>query len=407
MVDKSIKVDYHLKNMMREQFLKNLRCTLCPAEYSPQKPHNLCQCGAPLFAQYEIDKIKKTIDKNSQEKRVSSIWRYKELLPLQDKEDIISLGEGFTPLIPAEELAKKLEIKKIFIKDESQNPTSSFKARGMSAAVSVAKKYGIKEVCLPSAGNAASALSAYCAKAKMAPHIFIPETVEPEIFSECRSFGADIREVKGLINDCTETMQKDIKYKNWFDLSTLKEPYRIEGKKTMAFELAEQLNWKLPDVIIYPTGGGTGLIGMWKGFNELEKLGWIDEKRPKMISVQSAGCAPIVKAFKEGKEKAEFWHNSKTIASGINVPKPLGDFLILKVLKESKGLALSVEEKDIPKSIKEMSRLTGIFPCPEGAATLTGLKKLMEIGLVKKHDVVVLFNTASGLKYINTLKTLL
>ena len=406
-VDKSIKVDYYLKNDMRENFFKNLKCTLCGASYSPEKPHNLCQCGAPLFARYEIGELKKKLERNSFDKKNLSIWRYKELLPLQDEKEIVSLGEGFTPLIQANDLAEELKIKKLLIKDESQNPTSSFKARGMSAAVSMAKKYGIKDICLPSAGNAASALSAYCAEAKIAAHIFVPEKIEPEILLECRVFGSDIRKVKGAISDCANAMQNDRNYKNWFDLSTLKEPYRIEGKKTMGYELAEQLNWKLPDVIIYPTGGGTGLIGMWKGFDELEKLGFIDKKRPRMISVQSEGCAPIVKAFQQGKEISEFWENSKTIASGINVPKALGDLLILKVLRESKGSAVSVKEEEILKSIKDISQSTGIFPCPEGAATLAGLKKLKQKGLVREDDLVVLFNTASGLKYVNTLKPLL
>jgi threonine synthase len=301
-------------------------------------------------------------------------------------------------------LGKKLGLKKIFIKDESPNPTGSFKARGMSVAVSMAKKLGIKEVCLPSAGNAGGAAAAYSTRAGIGAFIFMPQDTDPCFILECKSYNAQVELVKGVITDCAAVMRERKKGKNWFDLSTLKEPYRVEGKKTMGYELVEQLGWKFPDVVIYPTGGGTGIIGMWKAFEEMEKLGWIKGKKPRLVCVQSEGCAPLVKAFNEGKEFAEKWEKPETIASGIRVPQAIGDFLTLKAIRESKGTAISVTDDEIIKCLKEISETEGILPCPEGAATLAALKKLKKDSKINPEDKIILFNTGTGLKYIESFK---
>jgi len=388
-------------------FLEKLGCTRCKATYSPDQPHNLCKCGAPLFACYKLKEIKKVLKRDDIVNRSPNMWRYRELLPVTEEKEIITMGEGFTPLIRAFNLASKIGLENIWIKDESINPTGSFKARGMSAAISVAKKLGIPEVCLPSAGNAAGAVAAYAARAKMSAFVFMPEDADSCFVLECKSFGAQIELVGGVITDCAERMLKRKKGKNWFDLSTLKEPYRVEGKKTMGYELAEQFDWQLPDWIIYPTGGGTGIIGMWKAFDELEKLGWIKGKKPRLVCVQSQGCAPLIKAFKQGKEVAEKWENPKTIASGIKVPKAIGDFLILKALRESQGTAIAVSDEEILRDLKEISETEGILSCPEGAATLSALKRLREEDKITSDGKIVLFNTGTGLKYIESLKKFL
>lgn len=332
------------------------------------------------------------------------MWRYREVLPIAEEKDIITLGEGFTPLTPAKNLGERVRLKNLWIKDESSNPTGSFKARGMSVAISMAKKLGIREICLPSAGNAAGAAAAYSARAGTNAFVFMPEDTEPCFLSECKSFGAQVELVDGVITDCATKMAKTMKGKNWFDLSTLKEPYRVEGKKTMGYELAEQFGWQLPDVIIYPTGGGTGIIGMWKAFDEMQKLGWVQGKKPRLVCVQSEGCAPIVKAFKEGKEFAKEWKKPETIASGIRVPRAIGDFLILKALRESHGTAVAVSEQEILNSVREIAQTEGILACPEGGATLAGVKRLVEENKVTRDHRIVLFNTGTGLKYIESLK---
>lgn len=385
-------------------YLEKLECTRCKASYSPDQPHNLCTCGAPLFARYKLSEIKENLKREDIAKRPPDLWRYQELLPITEKKERISLGEGFTPLIPAENLGRRLGLEKLWIKDESLNPTGSFKARGMSVAISMAKKLGIKEVCLPSAGNAAGAAAAYSARANIKAFVFMPQDSDPSFVLECQSFGAQVELIDGVITDCAEIMLKRKKGKNWFDLSTLKEPYRVEGKKTMGCELAEQLGWELPNWIIYPTGGGTGIIGMWKAFEELENLGWVKGKKPRLVSVQSQGCAPLVKAFKQGKEFAEEWKNPQTIASGIRVPKAIGDFLILKALRESEGTAIAVPDEEILYSVKEIAQTEGILPCPEGAATLAALKRLKEENKIKPDEKIVLFNTGTGLKYMQSLK---
>lgn len=388
-------------------FLEKLECTRCKADYSPEKPHNLCQCGAPLFARYKLEQIRNKLRREDIGNRLPDLWRYREVLPITEEKEIVSLGEGFTPLIPAISLRKKLGLKKILIKDESPNPTGSFKARGMSVAISVAKKLGIKEVCLPSAGNAGGAAAAYSARAGIGAFVFMPQDTDSCFVQECKSYNAQVELVKGVITDCGARMLERKKGKNWFDLSTLKEPYRVEGKKTMGYELAEQLGWELPDVIIYPTGGGTGIIGMWKAFDEMEKLGWIKGKKPRLVCVQSQGCAPLVKAFNEGKDSAEKWEKPETIASGIRVPQAIGDFLILKAIRESNGTAIAVTDEEILKCIKEISKTEGILPCPEGAATLAALKKLKRENKINPEENIILFNTGTGLKYIDSLKRFL
>ncbi|EQB63607.1 MAG: Threonine synthase [candidate division Zixibacteria bacterium RBG-1] len=384
-------------------FLQNLQCTVCQKEYSKDQALNLCSCGGVLFAVYALKKIAQSFQKKSLAQRPKNLWRYAEFLPVENEGNIVSLGEGFTPIIELENLGKKLGLKNLYLKDESFNPTGSFKARGMSVAVSKAKELNIKKICLPSAGNAASAASCYAAKADLQAYVFMPKDVDFTFVLECRAFGAVVNLVDGLISDAGKMMNQQ-KQPDWFDLSTTKEPYRVEGKKTLGLELAEQLDWELPDVVIFPTGGGVGIIGMWKAFDEMEKVGLIGKKRPRMIAVQAEGCAPLVKAFREKKDRVEEWKNATTIASGLRVPKPFADFIVLKALKESKGEAIAVSDEEIVLSLKEMAQSEGIFPGPEGASSLAGLKKLMAEKKIDKDDKVALFNTGSALKHIETLK---
>jgi threonine synthase len=326
------------------------------------------------------------------------MWRYREVLP---GDDSVSLGEGFTPLLPSR------EYRNVYIKDEGLNPTGSFKARGLCAAVTMAKKYGIKKLAVPSAGNAASALAAYCAAAGIEAHIFMPKDVPTANLVECKAYGAKVTLVDGLISDCARIVNERKQAEGWFDISTLKEPFRVEGKKTMAYEVAEQLNWELPDAIFYPTGGGVGLIGMWKAFDEMEQLGWIDgergKKRPKMISVQAAGCAPVAKAWDEHKRVAEMWQNAQTLAAGLRVPKPYADYIILDILRQSGGTAIAVSDQQIVEAVTEWASREGVFAAPEGAASLAAYKILLSQGFMKPADKVVLFNTGSGLKYIDVI----
>ncbi len=384
-------------------FLTHLECSNCGLEHSSEEPQYVChKCGKPLFARYDLHRVAAETDIYALRDRSPTLWRYWELLPVLKKGNVVSLGEGMTPLLHATGLGKRLGgAGNIWIKDEGQNPTGTFKARGLAMAVSKAKELGMTQLAVPSAGNAAGALAAYGARAGMEIHIFMPEDA-PEINkAESRITGAHVYLVDGLISDAAKMLRQYISDgKKWFDVSTLKEPYRVEGKKTMGFELAEQMGWKLPDVILYPTGGGTGLIGMWKAFDELEAIGWLqDTKRPRMVSVQAIGCAPIVKAFEEGKEEAEFWENAHTMAAGLRVPKALGDFLILRAIRESGGTAVAVTDEEILSAVGELAESEGIFACPEGAATVAGLRKLLENGLVSPDESVILFNTGSGLKY--------
>lgn len=384
-------------------FATDIVCPRCHHRFPLGKIVNLCICGSPLFVHYDLSKMRGKIEKSALNGRCSSLWRYREFLPLRAEENRVSLGEGFTPLIEAPALAAELHIKKIWIKDEAQNPTGSFKDRGLSVAISLAKELGIKKVAIPSAGNAGGALAAYAARAGMEAHVFMPRDTPRANRVEVERYGARLTLVDGLISDCGKLIAERKDGEGWFDLSTLKEPYRLEGKKTMGFEIAEQLDWQLPDVVIYPTGGGTGLIGMWKGFKELEELGWIGAERPRMVSVQAEGCAPIVRAFREGKKSAKPWSNGRTIASGLRVPQAVADFLMLEVIRESKGTALSIADDDMVAAIDQVGHLEGLFFCPEGGAGVAALRRLVTQGWIQRSETVLIFNTASGLKYLDTL----
>ncbi len=372
----------------------HLECSHCAQIYDPNLPQNLCtECGKPLFARYALDKIAQTWDKASLSERDPSMWRYAELLPVVDSRYIVSLNEAITPLLSAQRLAASLGLETLWVKDESRLPTGSFKARGLAMAVSKAKELGLTKLAIPSAGNAATALSSYAAQAGMAAHIFMPQDAPPFNRNTCQLAGANVTLIDGLITDAGKIVAERKADEGWFDVSTLKEPYRVEGKKTMGLEIAEQLNWELPDVIIYPTGGGTGIVGMWKVFQELEAIGWIDAKRPRMISVQSSGCAPIVKAWQDGATEAEPWANAQTTAAGLRVPQAVGDFLILDAIYQSGGAAIAVTDDEIQEAMATLATHEGILACPEGAATVAGLCKLVEAKDIQPENRVVLFNT--------------
>ncbi len=380
----------------------HLECGLCGLKHEAGVLQNLCtECGKPLLVRYDLEKAAGTLTKESLRSRESTLWRYREVLPVDDPRNTVSLGEGWTPLFETDKLAAALPLPlRLFIKDEGQNPTQSFKARGMTAAISMAKELGVKKVAVPSAGNAAGALAAYAAKAGMEAHIFMPSDTPRANIVECEQTGANVTLIDGLITDCGKIVAERKDAEGWFDVSTLKEPYRVEGKKTMGYELAEQFDWRLPDVILYPTGGGTGLIGMWKAFDEMEQMGWIDSKRPRMVSVQSETCAPIVKAFHDGERFADEFENAATVASGLRVPKAIGDFMILDAIRASGGTAVSVTDQELVLAVKEIGSATGIFAAPEGAACLPALRKLIEQELVSEGESVVIFNTGSGVKYL-------
>ncbi len=387
-------------------FLTHLECSMCGKILEADHIWNLCpDCKKPLLARYNLRAAGKTLDPKDISHRESNLWRYRELLPVSDSQYELCLGEGFTPLIKASRLSEILGFEGLFIKDEGINPTGSFKARGLSVATSRAYELGITNFSIPSAGNAAGALSAYAALANIQCNVFMPKDVPFPFIAECRAMGAEVTLVDGLISDAGQIAAKEATQFNRFDMSTLKEPYRLEGKKTMGYEIAEQMNWNLPDVIIYPTGGGTGLIGMWKAFDEMEELGWIGSKRPRMVSVQSSGCAPIVKAFEENKEFAEYWNGATTIAEGLRVPSAIGDFLILRALRESKGSAIAVSDEELMDAAKNIGSTQGLFVCPETAATLVAFKYLRHKGWINDDESVVLFNTGSGLKYAHLWKS--
>ena len=379
----------------------HLECGLCGLRHEAHRLHNLCTaCGKPLLVRYDLERAKMTLTKESLASRRPDLWRYREVLPVEDDKNIVSLGEGWTPLLHAPRLGKRVGIHELYIKDESQNPTQSFKARGMAAAVSMAKELGAPKLAVPSAGNAAGALAAYAARAGLKSYIFMPRDTPRANVVECEQTGAHVTLMDGLITDCGAEVGRRKEKAGWFDVSTLKEPYRVEGKKTLGYEVAEQLNWELPDVIIYPTGGGTGLIGMWKAFDEMERMGWIGSKRPRMVTVQAAGCAPIVRAFETGKRFADEFADATTVASGLRVPKAIGDFLILDALRESGGTAVAVSDEELIAATKEIGAAEGIFCAPEGAACLPALRKLIDVDLVKPDERVVLFNTGAGVKYL-------
>jgi len=381
----------------------HLECAACGLRHEARRLLNLCtECGKPLLVRYDLQQAAETLTKESLKERAPDLWRYREVLPVEHDENVINLGEGFTPLVRASRLGAQVGLSELYIKDEGQNPTQSFKARGMAAAVSMAKELGAKKLAVPSAGNAAGALAAYAARAGLAAHIFMPRDTPRANVIECEQTGAHVTLMDGLITDCGAEVGRRKEAEGWFDVSTLKEPYRIEGKKTMGYELAEQFDWELPDVIIYPTGGGTGLIGMWKAFDEMEAMGWIGPKRPRMVTVQASGCAPIVTAFKEGKRFADEFPNAHTTASGLRVPKAIGDFLIIDALRASGGTAIAVTDAELIAATKEIGAAEGIFCAPEGAACLPALKRLQTDGLVKSEERVVLFNTGSGVKYMES-----
>jgi threonine synthase len=384
----------------------HLECGACGLHHEARRLQNLCsQCGKPLLVRYDLESAARSLTKGALQDRQPDLWRYREVLPVENDENIVSLGEGFTPLLHATRLGSQIGISELYIKDEGQNPTQSFKARGMTAAVSMAKELGVKKLAVPSAGNAAGALAAYAARAGMEAHIFMPKDTPRANVIECEQTGAHVTLMDGLITDCGAEVGRRKEAEGWFDVSTLKEPYRIEGKKTMGYELAEQFGWELPDVIIYPTGGGTGLIGMWKAFDEMEQMGWIGSQRPRMVTVQAAGCAPIVRAFEKGERFAAEFENAHTTASGLRVPKAIGDFLIIDALRASGGTAVSVTDEELIAATKEIGAAEGVFCAPEGAACLPALKKLMSDGWMKANEQVVLFNTGSGVKYLESFST--
>jgi len=385
-------------------FAQEIVCARCQKRFGLPELLNLCSCGSPLLVRYDLKKAKSVFGKSDLAGRVASLWRYRELLPLQDDANLVSLGEGCTPLLDAKKLGGELGLRRLWIKDEGQNPTGSFKDRGLSLAISRAKELGVKKAAIPSAGNAGGSFAAYAARAGIEAHVFMPRDTPMANQIEVAQYGAKLTLVDGLINDCGRIVADKKTTEGWFDVSTLKEPYRVEGKKTMGYEIAEQLNWHFPDVIIYPTGGGTGLIGMWKAFDELEQLGWIGGERPRMVSVQASGCAPIVKAFNENKPSAEPWQDAQTLASGLRVPQAVGDFLMLQTIRASRGTALSVSDAEMLAEIKLIGKAEGIFFCPEGAACVVALRRLVENRWIKPDDEVVIFNTASGLKYLDVLQ---
>ena len=380
----------------------HLECANCGKRHQANTIQFLCiDCAKPLLVKYDLEKAAKTLRRDTLNGRVPSLWRYREVLPVVSEHNIVSLGEGFTPLTSVPTLAESLPIRlNLYIKDESMNPTGSFKARGMTAAVSMAKELGAKKTAAPSAGNAAGALAAYSARAGMEAHLFMPKDTPLANIIECRQTGAHVTLVDGLITDCGKIVAERKEAEGWYDVSTLKEPYRVEGKKTMGYELAEQLNWTLPDVILYPTGGGTGLIGMWKAFDEMQQMGLVDSKRPRMVSVQAAGCAPIVRAFKNGERFAAEFENAHTSASGLRVPKAIGDFLIIDAIRASGGDARAVEDSELIKAVAEIGAAEGIFTAPEGAACLPALKQMISEGSIASGETVVIFNTGAGAKYL-------
>jgi threonine synthase len=386
-------------------YFTHLECSVpCGAgPYDPRVEQHLCTCGMPLLARYDLQAARGW-QKDTLAARVPNMWRYRELMPLLDGEEPLTLGEGWTPLIHAKRLGATLGLPHLFVKDESLNPTNSFKARGLAAAVTKAALLGAKTLSVPSAGNAANAMAAYAAAAGLAAKVFMPKDVKVPFIRECDLYGADVTLVDGLITDAGRIAAETGKPLGWYDVSTLKEPYRIEGKKTMAYELGEQLGWTFPDWIVYPTGGGTGMVGMWKAFEEMEAIGWKEPgRRPKMVSVQAEGCAPIVRAYEQGAERSEMFPNARTIADGLRVPKAIGDFLVLRAVRESGGTALAVSDADMVRDMRELGSMEGISAAPEGGASLTALKALVARGDVRSSDTVVLFNTGGALKYLDVL----
>ena len=386
-------------------FFTHLECSVpCGAPTrDPRERHFLCSCGAPLLARYDLDRAR-SWSRDSLRGREPNMWRYRELMPLFDGEHPVTLGEGFTPLFHAVRLGATLGLDRLYIKDESLNPTNSFKARGQSAAITRAKYLGAKTIALPTAGNAGNAASAYSAAAGLACEVFIPKDAKQPFIDECRLYGANVTLVDGLITDAGRMAAEKGGPLGWYDVSTLKEPYRIEGKKTMAYELAEQMQWQWPDWIVYPTGGGTGMVGMWKAFDEVERIGWVAPgKRPRMVSVQAEHCAPIVRAFQQGTEKAQPWEGASTIADGLRVPRAIGDFLILRAVRESGGTAVAVPDRSMIDGMLAIGKHAGVSAAPEGGAAYVAIQRLVANGSIRPHESVVLFNTGGALKYLDVI----
>ncbi|HEX6322695.1 MAG TPA: threonine synthase [Vicinamibacterales bacterium] len=389
-------------------YFSHLECSVpCGAgPFDARERHHLCpSCGMPLLARYDLAAARAAWRRESLADREPTMWRYRELMPLFDGESPVSLGEGWTPLLPAPRLGAALGLPRLLIKDESLNPTNSFKARGLSAAVTRAAHLGAATLSIPTAGNAGNAMAAYAARAGLAARVYMPKDVKTPFVRECELYGAHVTLVDGLITDAGRQAAEDGKPLGWYDVSTLKEPYRIEGKKTMGYEVAEQLGWRLPDWIIYPTGGGTGMVGMWKAFAEMEALGWLPAggPRPRMVTVQAEGCAPIVRAFEQGAERSEMWQNAHTAADGLRVPKAIGDFLVLRAVRESGGAAVAVSDADMIADMKLTGALEGVSAAPEGGAAVHALRVLIARGLIHPDHTVVVFNTGGALKYLDVL----
>jgi len=376
----------------------HLECSLCNKRFEAGQILNLCTCGGPLLVRYDFDRIRHRWRRRDVDRGPTTMWRYAPILP-PENESIVTLGEGWTPLLRTPSLGARMGAQNLWVKDEGLNPTGSFKARGLSCAISMCKQLGVGKVAIPSAGNAAGALAAYAAAAGLEAHIFLPRDVPEANYLESKAYGAQVTLVDGLISDCARMVAERAESEGWYDVSTLKEPYRIEGKKTMGLEVAEQMDWELPDAIFYPTGGGVGMIGMWKAFEEMERLGWIGSRRPKMIAVQAEGCQPVVRALEENEPRSRFWEGAQTVASGLRVPKPLGDFLVLEAVRKSGGTAVAVSDGKMLDAGIRLASEEGIFAAPEGAACVAALEKLLASGFLKSEERIVLYNTGTGLKY--------
>lgn len=387
---------------MRYSYLSHLECPKCRQTHSAEQIIGLCGCGSPLLARYKLDELKRGWKKESLAAREPSLWRYHELLPVGAREHVISLGEGMTPLVSANRLGREWQLDSLYIKDEGVIPSGTFKSRGAAVGISKAKELGIARIAMPTNGNAGAAWALYAARAGIGATIVMPSSAPVLPRNECALSGADLYLVDGLISDAGKIIGRAVQTYGWFDASTLKEPYRIEGKKTMGLEIVEQLGWKVPDVILYPTGGGVGLIGIYKALKELQAIGWIGEKLPRLVAVQSAGCAPIVKAWEEKKRESAFWENAQTVAFGITVPKALGDFLVLEAIYDTDGCAVCVDDTEILAEQRHVAEKEGLYLCPEGAAAVHAARILRETGWIRREDVVVVLNTGTGIKYPET-----
>lgn len=385
--------------MKRKFFLDRLECPKCAERYSPDRPVNLCRCGSPLLAEYDLTALAHSVKRSDLVLRDKNLWRYREFLPVESDENIVTLGEGMTPMLPVRRLGENLGLRGLYLKDEGMNPTGTFKARGAAVGVSRARELGITEFAMPTAGNAGGAWSAYAARAGLKAVVAMPEDAPEQAKKECLAAGAQTYLVRGLISDAGQLVGRAARRCGWFEAATLKEPYRIEGKKTMGYEIMEQFNWIPPDAIIYPTGGGVGIIGIWKALRELEAVGWMRGVWPKLIAVQAEGCSPIVRAFREGKEDSRFFQGAETLAAGLRVPLALGDFLVLKAVRETGGTCESVSDQEILGAMRLIARTEGIFVSPEGAAAVAGAAKLAQSGFLKSGQRVIILNTGTGLKH--------